>query len=63
MAARRRVRIHKEGRNIIIGLTLLIFVLNVGVYFYVPHWVFAITLLSLFDGAASPKSKSQSETA
>lgn len=45
MAARRRVRIHKEGRNIIIGLTLLIFVLNVGVYFYVPHWVFAITLL------------------
>ena len=45
MAARRRVRIHKEGRNIIIGLTLLIFVLNVGVYFYVPHWMFAITLL------------------
>lgn len=45
MGHKRRVRIHKEGRNIIIGLTLLIFVLNTGVYFFVPHWMFAITLL------------------
>lgn len=45
MGKRKRVRIHKEGRNIIIGLTLLIFVLNVLVYFYVPHWVFAVTLM------------------
>lgn len=45
MGKSKRVRIHKEGRNIIIGLTLLIFVLNVLVYFYVPHWVFAVTLM------------------
>lgn len=45
MGKSKRVRIHKEGRNIIIGLTLLIFVLNVLVYFYVPHWVFAVTLI------------------
>ncbi len=45
MGHKRRVRIHKEGRNIIIGLTLLIFVVNICVYFFVPHWVFAIALL------------------
>lgn len=40
-----RTRIHREGRNIIIGLTLLLFVINVPIYLYVPHWIFAITLL------------------
>ena len=45
MGRKKRVRIHKEGRNIIIGLTLLIFVVNTGVYFFVPHWMVAITLL------------------
>ena len=42
---RKRVRIHKEGRNIIIGLTFLIFVLNVAIFAFTPHWVFAITLI------------------
>ena len=43
--ARKRVRIHKEGRNIIIGLTFLIFVLNVAIFAFTSHWVFAITLI------------------
>lgn len=37
--------IHREGRNAIISLTLLILVINVLVFLYVPHWVFAITLI------------------
>lgn len=38
-------RIHREGRNTITILILVIFALNLGIYFFVPHWVFAITLL------------------
>ncbi len=39
-------RIHREGRNAIILITLLIFVINVPIYLFVqPHWVFAITLI------------------
>lgn len=39
-------RIHREGRNSIIGLTLLLFIVNVIIYLFVqPHWVFAITLI------------------
>ncbi|MBQ7209606.1 MAG: phosphatidylserine decarboxylase family protein [Paludibacteraceae bacterium] len=39
-------RIHKEGRNIIIFLTLLIFIINVVVYFFAPQqWIFAVTLV------------------
>lgn len=41
----RRFRIHREGRNIIIGITFLIFAINVPIYILEPHWVFAITLL------------------
>lgn len=42
---KRNLRIHREGRNIIVGLTFLIFIINVPVYLYVSNWIFAITLL------------------
>ena len=42
---KRKLRIHREGRNIIVGLTFLIFAINVPIYMYVAHWVFAIVLL------------------
>ena len=41
----KRLHVHREGRNIIIGLVFLLFAINVPVYLYVNHWVFAITLL------------------
>lgn len=40
-----RLRIHKEGRNLIIGTVLLLFVINVPVFIYYPNWVGAITLV------------------
>lgn len=40
-----RPHIHQEGRNSIIGLTLLIFVINVPIFLYESHWIFAITLI------------------
>lgn len=42
---KRKLRIHREGRNIIVGLTFLIFAINVPIYMFVAHWVFAIVLL------------------
>lgn len=42
---KRALRIHREGRNIIVGLTFLIFAINVPIYMFVSHWLFAITLL------------------
>lgn len=42
---KRKLRIHREGRNIIVGLTFMIFAINVPIYIYVAHWVFAIILL------------------
>lgn len=42
---KRNLRIHREGRNIIVGLTFLIFAINVPIYLFVSHWLFAITLL------------------
>lgn len=41
----KRMHVHREGRNIIIGLVLLIFVINVPVYLYFSHWVLAVTLV------------------
>ena len=41
----KRPRIHREGRNIIIFLVMLIFVVNVPAYLYFPHWGFALTLV------------------
>ena len=42
----KRPRIHREGRNLIIGTVLLLFIINVPIYLFVhPHWVFALTLI------------------
>lgn len=38
-------RIHREGRNIIIGLTLLIFAIHLPLFIFSPHWLCAITLV------------------
>ena len=40
----KKPRIHREGRNIIIGLVLILFAINIPVFIYWPHWVFAVTL-------------------
>ena len=42
---KRHHRIHREGRGIIVTLTFLIFAINVPIYLYMSHWLFAITLL------------------
>lgn len=44
---KRNLRIHREGRGIIVGLTFLIFAINVPIYMFFEEarWVFAITLL------------------
>lgn len=42
---KRSPRIHREGRNIIVALTFLIFAINVPLYLLVAHWVFAIVVL------------------
>ena len=41
----KRMHIHREGRNLIIGLVLMLFILNVPIYIFFPHWIFAITLI------------------
>lgn len=41
----KRPRIHREGRNIIVGLALIIFAIHVPIYLYSPHWIFGITLI------------------
>ena len=40
----KKPRIHREGRNIIIGLVLILFAINIPVFIFWPHWVFAVTL-------------------
>ncbi|MCQ2345996.1 MAG: phosphatidylserine decarboxylase family protein [Paludibacteraceae bacterium] len=40
-----RPHIHREGRNEIISLTLLLLIINVVIFLFVPHWVLAITLI------------------
>ena len=40
----KKPRIHREGRNLIIGTVLLLFVINIPVFMYFPHWIFGITL-------------------
>ena len=40
----KKPRIHREGRNIIIGLVLILFAINIPVFVFWPHWVFAVTL-------------------
>lgn len=41
----RHRRIHAEGKRTVLGLVLLLFVINVPMYLYEPHWLFAITLI------------------
>ena len=38
------MKIHREGRNAIIGVTLVLFVLNIIAFVYTVHWLFAILL-------------------
>ena len=39
-------RIHREGRGLIVGTVLLLFIINVPISLFVqPHWIFAITLI------------------
>lgn len=42
---KRKLKIHREGRNIIVFLAFAIFAFNVPVYLLTPHWLFAVTLL------------------
>ncbi|MBR1929804.1 MAG: phosphatidylserine decarboxylase family protein [Paludibacteraceae bacterium] len=39
------LKIHREGRNFIIVFVLLLFLINVPLYLYSPHWVFATGLI------------------
>lgn len=41
----KKLRVHREGRNIIIGLVFLLFAINVPIFLYFPHWAFAVTLI------------------
>ena len=41
----KRMHIDREGRNLIIGLVLILFILNVPIFIFFPHWIFAITLI------------------
>ena len=40
----KRPRIHREGRNSLIAIVLIAFLVNVPVFLYFHHWVFALTL-------------------
>lgn len=42
---KRHHRIHREGRGIIVGLTFLIFAINVPIYLYMSNWIFAAAML------------------
>ena len=39
-----KIKIHREGRNLICGTALLLFIINVLVFLYFPHWLLGITL-------------------
>ena len=45
MTKRKRLKIHREGRNIIIFLCFLLFAVNIPIFIRQPHWVFALTLV------------------
>lgn len=45
MGKKRKIRIHREGYGIISTLALLIFIFNVLMFLYMPHWAFAIGLI------------------
>ena len=39
------MKIHREGRGIILTLSFLLFAINVPIYLWEPHWAFALTLV------------------
>lgn len=41
----RKLKIHREGRNIILFVVFLLFAINIPAYLYSPHWVFGVTLI------------------
>ena len=41
----KKPRIHREGRTLICGTALLLFIVNILMYLYSPHWIFGITLV------------------
>lgn len=41
----RKARIHREGRNIIVFTVFLLFAINIPVFLWSKHWVFAVTLV------------------
>ncbi len=41
----KRPKIHQEGRGIIRIMCFLLFVINVPIFMWQPHWVFAVTLV------------------
>ncbi|MBP5289812.1 MAG: phosphatidylserine decarboxylase family protein [Paludibacteraceae bacterium] len=45
VAKRKRLKIHREGRGIILSLLFLLFAINVPVYLWEPHWASALTLV------------------
>lgn len=42
---KRPIKIHREGRGIILTLSFLLFAINVPIYLWEPHWAFALTLV------------------
>ena len=45
MTKRKRLKIHREGRNIIILVCFLLFAVNIPIFLMEPRWVFAVTLI------------------
>lgn len=45
MRKRKRLKIHREGRNIIIFVCFLLFAVNIPIFIMEPRWVFAVTLI------------------
>lgn len=41
----KRARIHREGRNLIIGTVFLLFAINIPVYLYTPQWLLGVSLV------------------
>lgn len=41
----RKLKIHREGRNIILSVVFLLFAINIPAFIYCSHWVFGVTLI------------------
>lgn len=42
--AKRLIKIHREGRNLILSTVFLLFAINIPVFIYFSHWIFGVTL-------------------